>query len=88
VVDGVVLGQRRDHVGDLVTERATNVAVAHARVLDDVVEQREDLGVLAVAAFAQHVGHGLRTGRALAGGRADAVVGVDEEGDGLGLVAG
>jgi hypothetical protein len=47
----------------------------------------EDPGVLVVSALAQHVGHGLRMGKALAGRPANVVVGVDEEGDGMSPVA-
>jgi hypothetical protein len=49
-----------------------------------VVQEGEDLRALVVARAAQHVGHRLGVRQALAGAHADALVGVDQEGDRFG----
>ena len=49
------------------------------RVLDDVVEQPGDLGLLVGAGLAQDVGDGLGMGKALAGPNRNAVVGIEKE---------
>jgi hypothetical protein len=79
VLDRAVLAERVDHPRDLVAELRAHVVDRARRVLDDVVQQRDELDVLVAAGGAEHVGDRLRVRQALAGPRADASVCLDDK---------
>ena len=62
VADAVVLGERCDHRSDRIAEAVADVVNGARRVLDDVVQQRDDLDALVVSGVAEDVGNRLGVG--------------------------
>jgi hypothetical protein len=81
--DVLVFGERGDHVCHVVAKGGAQVVDGSRRVLGDVVQQADELGDLVATAVAEDVGDRLRVRDALPGACRDAVVGIEQELDGV-----